>query len=538
MYRAVIVDDEPDAREGLQLLLDWERAGFRVVGEAENGAMALEQMPLWRADLVVTDIRMPVLDGIAYIKRMKEQFPDAVMAVVSAYGEFAYAQEALRLGVFDFLLKPLSREELAVLLSKAKAHLDERHSRFIRERETSQLVQERLLQDLCHGKSIAGGDKRMLDNLCVHGADSEFRVLLLEMDDYALDVERYTERELELKRFMIRNISEEIVGRDWGMGYQTYEDAPERIGMLLVADGNSGDEAVCGLCATVVEALKQYVKIPVSVGFGKQHSEWSGIRRSREEALEALNYAKLFEGKGSLLSYTRLEEQLDHQRKAVSALEDWGIGTLLSAVDETDASAVERELNRLLDEMKQRLASPDMFRGLCLEIVMGLFTMIREQDGSAWHIFGQGPETYSQVYAKRSFDELQAWMKELVMNAIRYLTEVRGSKLPDVMQEVRQYVEEHYHEDLSLKSIATKVYKNPVYLGQLFKSTFGESFTQYLTKVRIDKAKEMLRRSNDRVYEIAEKVGYVTLDTFYQKFKQQTGMNPTEYKLKLSEAGK
>lgn len=530
MYRAIIVDDEADVREGLQLLTDWESHGFRIVGEASHGAEALEHMPIWRPELIITDIRMPVLDGIEYIRRLRAQFPDMIVVVVSAYGEFHYAQEAIGLGVIDFLLKPITRNDLIDCLNKVGGLLDQRQKQLGKARAERQFMLEKKLQELCHGKLPRPGDMAYIEDSPQMEKGGQLRVLLLELDDYETYVTDLSESDIDLLRFMVRNIAAEIASSRGVV--QIYEDSQERIGMLLSSNPQTPPN-IEALGGEIRDALLRYVKISVSIGIGKPYMEWSLVRESRHEALQSLEYM-LLEGRGGVFQYEQLERsyrQADNKQRGQTSID---IAAILQAIDETDSLRVNEELDLFFDMLRSRAKTPELARGICLELLIGIVRLVREYNGDTGRVFGDRLQEYETVYTKRSLDDLKAWLVALSRRTVQYLSELRAAKLPDVMQEVKTFIDENYAEDISLKMISVQVYKNPAYLGQLFKTTFGESFSQYLTKIRIEKAKELLRKEHLLVYEIAEKVGYVTLDTFYQRFKQLTGMNPTEYKMRLS----
>lgn len=530
MYRTIIVDDEADIREGLQLLLDWKAYGFEVVGEAENGAQALEQMPIWHPEFIMTDIRMPVLDGLGYIRRIRQHYPDAVVVVISAYDDFQYAREALQLGVLDFLLKPITKQTLVQCLDRVKALLDEKHRSRYRERLQHQFIQEKWLQDLCHGKLTHPRELQAVADLLHHHGDELYQVVVIEMDDYEVYIQDFSEAEIELRRYIIRNITEEIAS-GYGSAVQVFEDSQERVGLLMRCTEDVSKD-IRRLCLRLRKALDEIVHIPVSIGIGKPYTEWRLIRNSYQEALQALEYM-MFSGKDNIFHYDQLTEYLhldagQHEEERISITR-----ALLRAIDECHMDDIRTELEQFFAHLKATSMSPEHVRGVCLELMMGMIRIIREHHGEIKVVFGDRLEEYEKLYMKRSMRTIQSWLSGLCRRTAKYVSKLRTEKPPEIMEEVKRWIEAHYTEDISLKMLSAHVYKNPVYLGQLFKATFGESFSQYVTKLRMEKAKELLRRDQLRVYEIAEKVGYMRLDTFYQRFKQATGMNPTEYKQKV-----
>jgi two-component system response regulator YesN len=287
------------------------------------------------------------------------------------------------------------------------------------------------------------------------------------------------------------------------------------------------------LCSEIRDSLRRFVKISVSIGIGKPYRSWQSIRQSRHEALQALEYM-LLEGKGGVFHYGQLERYYHSGDRPSAGQAPFNIDTIIRSLDDTDPVRLNRELDLFFEKIRTGAKTPELVRGLCLELIMGMVRLVREYNGDVSRIFGERLQEYETVFVKRSLDALRQRIGELSRRTAQYLSELRAARLPDVMQEVKAFIDEHYSDDISLKMISAHVYKNPAYLGQLFKATFGESFSQYVTRLRIEKAKELLRKDQLRVYEIAEKVGYVTLDTFYQRFKQMTGMNPTEYKHKIS----
>lgn len=518
MFEVLIVDDEPLARQSLKFLIDWEEHGFRIRAEAEDGMQALELIQEQYFSLVLTDIRMPKLNGLELVRRMKE-YRDLPVVILSGYDDFEYARQGLQLGVQDYLLKPVDEEELVPLLRRLAAEIaaKERGSRQWRHGLTA--YRDAMLRRAAHGQ-INGAE--LEGEAALAEVDWEGKRLFMLLADAELD-ESLSERELELSRYAIRNVAEELFSRE---GY-VFMESEQRFGVVLTADPQEGSGLPEAAARRLAGAMRAYAKVVVTVGVGSVVDGAGDLSRSFREAERALD-GKFLHGEGRVLklesptegsaggrNWGRLEEEEERLLDAIRSHDDEGmreaIGALraLAAREDTPADLLRYELLGLLVRIYQLAKSS----GIALD---------------SW--FDRREGDYVAVTKAKTIDALFGYLSdkcEEVLAALRRMRELKSNK---VTAEVMDIVNRHYSEDISLRNVAKRVFLNPNYLGKMFKASTGQSFNEYLLQVRMEKAKELLLQTDLKIYEIARQVGYEELDWFYKKFKAYANVSAGEFR--------
>ncbi|HZG57437.1 response regulator, partial [Paenibacillus sp.] len=296
MHEVLIVDDEPVARESLKYLIDWEEHGFVITAEAANGQQALELLKKRHYALVLTDIRMPTMNGLELIERMKA-VADCPVVILSGYDDFEYARQGLKLGAKEYLLKPVDEDELIEVLRRTGAEIEERQLAERQHRLGLSAIRDQFLRRLAHG---GVGRKEYEEQLALlglgHGAET-FSVLVVEMD-FVFGSEELSERDTELKRYAVRNICEELTGDD---GY-VFEESEDRYGVLFVGGAPATEAgALRERAERIASSAQLYAKETVSVGIGACVRGFAAVRESFRAAEEALD-RKFLTGAGSVLS--------------------------------------------------------------------------------------------------------------------------------------------------------------------------------------------------------------------------------------------
>ncbi|CAM3308510.1 response regulator transcription factor [Paenibacillus lupini] len=518
MYNVLIVDDEPVARQSLRYLIDWEELGFTVKGEAQDGQQALEMLRSQRYALVLTDIRMPVLNGLEMAAAMQE-FTDTPVVILSGYDDFAYAREGLRLGVKEYLLKPVDEEDLIALLQKLAAELREQQLLEKRQRLGLSAGRDQLLRRLAHGQVAARELEEQLLLMELPSHHERYACLLLELD-FLADGEM-PDRDTELMRFAIRNIAEELAD---GRGY-IFEESEERIGVLLGGNAKEMDLEECRLWAeSLRSSTMKYAKASVTIGIGRSVGSIMEIKRSWSEAEEALD-RKFLSGAGTvLLPHGKAES--DGEPDMLRTLES----EVLEMVRSSRRADTLRALARLWECFKTEQISEGRAKLSVLELFIQLFRLVKEQGASHDRLFDPALGDYERIMRIKTMDELLRFMENKcgdVLDALQRTKEIRPNK---IVLEVKQIVQEQYAGNVSLRSVAAMIYMNPNYLGKLFKANTEQSFNDYVLQVRMEKAKELLLHTDKKVYEIALEVGFSELDWFYKRFKTYTGVSTSDYR--------
>ncbi|MFC3802527.1 response regulator [Cohnella sp. GCM10012308] len=536
MYSVLIVDDEPLARQSLRYLIDWKSLGYRIAAEAADGAEALAVMKAQPISLVLTDIRMPVMNGLAFVERLRE-FSDAAVVILSGYDDFEYARQGMKMGVKDYLLKPVDEDDLEALLRRVSSELAARSRQDRRQHLGESLQRELLLRRWTQGQADADELEALRDLLPWKERGGSYACLLIEMD-FVYGGAALSERDIALKRFAVQNIAEEVC---MGVG-SLFEASEDRYGIVLrvaEADRVAGADRVAeadrtseALAARIAESVALYAKETVSVGVGHAVADPARAAESYAAAEEALA-AKFLQGGAAVLR--RLEppaEGGDAQGRPAEPVKAFmaQLERVLAAVRSQDRAATEQALASMRRSLPHSGLSAGAMRTAILYALVQLHQLLKEQGADPSPLFAREIGDYGRVMTSRTADELLRFAEGKYIGVLEQLARMRAVKPNRVIAEAKAMIEAHYGENLSLRSIADRVFLNPNHLGKLFKSVTGLSFNDYLLQVRMAHAKRMLRETDLKVYEIASSVGYTELDWFYKRFKAFTGVSAGEYR--------
>ncbi|MDR6549297.1 response regulator [Paenibacillus qinlingensis] len=522
MYDVLIVEDEPIARASLTYLLDWQKYGYEIKGEAEDGQQALEMMKTHYYSLVITDIRMPVMGGLPFIEELRK-FSDAAVVILTGYGDFEYARQGLKLGVQDYLLKPVDEDDLVAVLNKVKDHLDLKYKTSKQLNLGVSALRDQFFKRWVHGqvKRLEFEEQTKLLGIPEHWHSS--CCLLVEMDFIHALHTYLTDREMELKRFAIRNIIEEICG-DAGF---VFEESEERYTLLILHSEESlqGEASPTSLAEKLCVSIQQFVKETVSIGVGQPVRTWGRVAESFTSAEAALD-GKFLNGHNTILtSPAKPIEDLD-QAHLCHSMEV----NVIEAMKTLQSSQVQQALVQLKEVFKSGLLSEKAIKVNVLEILLQLSHVVKDAGASQTLLFDDKLGDYELVMRSKTSDDLYQFIADKCMAVLELLHRMKDQQPNKVFDTVKRLVQEQFHTQISLRSVAQQVYMNPHYLGKLFKANANISFNEYMLQLRMERAKELLRLTDKKVYEIAQEVGFGELDWFYKRFKNYTGVSAGEFR--------
>ncbi|SFT16352.1 response regulator [Paenibacillus sp. BC26] len=527
MYSVLIVEDEPLARESLKYVIDWESCGFQIRAEAEDGKRALELMQRNHYSLVLTDIRMPTMNGLELIAKLRE-FTDVPVIILSGYEDFEYARQALKMGVHDYLLKPVEEEDLIAILERIGRSIAEKRS-FQRQHHLGlSALRDQVLRKLAHGPVSRSEYEEAVRTIGGGIEEGPLRTLLAEMDSLSSPSPALTEHDAELKRYAVRNILEELCG---GLGF-VFELTEERYGIVLTGQPDGAeDEELFLFAGQLRDAVAVNAKETISIGVGSLAASGRELAVSFAAAEEALD-GKFLVGSGAILVGRAALELSGGSGGGYPSTAKLQAGVLEAISNLQDEQQVEAAIDRLWEGFKAEQAPGSVVRKSVLELLVQLQQLVRELGASADGLFEYELGDYERVMKCKTMEELQHLASRKAKDVRARVCGMKQLQPSTLVTTVKKLVQEQYHTNISLRSIAQQVFLNPNYLGKVFKAGTDESFNDYLLKVRMEKAKELLRQSDKKVYEIAEAVGYGELDWFYKRFKSYAGMSAGEYRMK------
>ena len=523
MLRVVLADDENKVILLMQKLIDWNTLGYEIVGTANDGLRALELVREKQPDLLITDVRMPGCDGIELIQRAKALQPKLHFIVISGYRKFEYAQNALKYGVEDYLLKPLKQEELTGILLRLKDKLGQEAVVELQLRKSGERRQELLLEAL---KSAAERGEPFLNGRQA-AAEYGFRfeggvcfAALVRVD--VAGAEQYRDGVEILLRHAL-----EIVRREVGLLADECAAAAGKEGVALLAHLRAYRAVEVKQCFTKIrkEIENQrdlFWNIRATACLGSRCGALEQAGESMRQALwlcrDRLCHPQPWrDAEGETLVLER-RYQMDAARKksfqvAAECLDETRF------VQELDESF--RALESLEDLNGQMVE--DWFRQVVEACLYGM-----RQSGEIRERFHE--ELEEDFWLCGNMREVYRLLGQAIRGEIRRLGEEKSLREMRPITEAKRYIQQHYQEALRLEDVSSAVGFNATYFSTLFKKETGQNFMDYLTELRISKSKELLCADELSVQDVAEQVGYRDLKYFSRLFKKVTGVSPSDYK--------
>ncbi|WP_219640526.1 response regulator [Cohnella sp. CFH 77786] len=528
MIHLMIVDDEERARTGIRSLIDWERHQVAIVAEARDGLEALELLKIHRVDILLTDIRMPEMDGLALIAAVKETYPRIKSIIMSGYNEFTYAQKALTLGASDYLLKPSRRQEIldTVLHLIEDIEKERRHDRNLERlkqgfRESLPLLKEKTLGRLVAAE-MPPYDK-LLENLQLSGLQfpsAFFGVLVVQIDNFTALQKQYGSFDLELLKYGLKNISEETIATPLhGAAFEYHDD------ILVIWNADAPMEAADLLpyAESLRKNASEFLSLSVSIGIGSTGRHIRHARPSYTAAANALD-AKYYMGPGKIVDYTEAADEEWMNAAYPIQLERAVIQAILSG----ESEQLQEKLELFRNALKPESTPKDLLLKYCFTLYFALYRLCIDKDIEVSDIFG---EELQEMTAKLAKSNIGSIFAELLDTAASIGEKLNAKKHNHkLFESILEYVRNNYDKDISRESVAGEVYITPGYLSLLFKQQLKTGFLDYLHKIRIEHACLLLKDNSKRIGDIALKVGYNDEKYFFQVFKKYTGMTPNQYR--------
>jgi two-component system, response regulator YesN len=532
MYKILIVDDEPEVREGIRDSIRWNEHGFELVGDCADGREALEAVERLKPDLVLSDIYMPFMDGLELTREIAQHHPFTKVIILTGYDSFDYAQQALRLKAYDFILKPITAGEIRTLLDKVKLDMDEES--MIREEMTrlqhqlSQsllLLKERFLERLVTASLPLDEIRERSDYFQIHWLpSSQYIVLVLDADDFGDLGTGPIELDSELLRFAGFNIVSEIMDRNTGITFRTREERT-----VVILCGPQEDqlyESAYKVAEQFQQCIKRYMKYTFTVGVGRVCGSLDRLALSYKGAVSALDYRFLL-GKNRIISIVDMEGSSDMGIPELNA--EWS-RELGSAIKAGALGEVETRIEQMISSLKSARTPVEACYLHIQKVIVLLMNAVQELGGNEISLFTKWGITLADSYDIKTLDEIERWLKGIVKQVAEFVSEQRSDMTKLQVMRAVDYIEAEYsNEEMSLQHVCRHVLMSASYFSSIFKQHTGETFVEYLTRVRIEKAKELLRDTDMKINDVAEKAGYQP-SYFNRIFKKQEGVTPSQYR--------
>ncbi|GIO14837.1 hypothetical protein J19TS2_43920 [Cohnella xylanilytica] len=500
MIHIAVVDDEERIRLGLAKLIEKTGEEYKVVGCFAGGSELLESLNEIQADLVITDIKMPQMNGLQLIEKVQQRRPKIKFAIVSGFNDFDFARQAIRQGVEDYLLKPVDQGELATLLQRIKNNIE--LERYRKEVATEEHIRLLLRNDIDH-----------LPEHMKQGASRDLAQTSLLKDHLAVLLVR-TEPELPSERL------EQLVGY-WNRERRLIAWEPRHTAVVAAIREGDHADTVRELGHTLLQQLPH--SAAARIGVSGIHQGPLKLREAYLQAEAGMQYAWYDAGAKAMADESVLAKKPDEPYNPLRLLEK----EFRPALQVLDFQKAEAAVRDWLDEAGERRPP---WRALA-EGAAYLFGLIRDE----WIERQSQPAEYPDDSAPPSpaaYPDWTAFKAAVLALADGRLDNLKNAKQENrVVETVKAFIQKNYVEELELQRLADTVYLTPSYLSKLFKTTTGETITDYIISVRIERAKELLLKNPSfKTYEVGEQVGYPDPAYFNKVFKKVTGFTPKEYR--------
>lgn len=534
LYRIMIVDDEEEIRLGIIKKIDWEANGFIVVGDAENGQDALEKAEKLQPDVIMTDIKMPFMDGLELGKKLVELMPSTKIIVFSGCDDFEYAHKAIKINVVEYVLKPINSAELIEVLVRLKEQLDREYNEK-RNLETLYkhyikslpVIREQFLVGAIEGRINEEQWHEQMEELGIEFKYKHLTVGIIQADgtlSFEENLNSFSgQKESALTPISIKKIVDENMGKYCKFISFIYS------GMVIVMGNFEKKEDILLFIKGINEVCKVYKRImslTISAGIGYVYSNPSQIRFSYRTAQNALDYRFIL-GAGKAIYIDDVEPDNSIQLQ----LDEKEERSMLNAIKISSEDEISEAIDSLFKKTEDLLLPFNQYRIYLMEIMTSLLKLVQTYAFDIEEIFGENFNAYSYLESFNSIHEVKKWIIEKAIRINSYIKRERINSSMMLIEKAKQYIKENYSDyDISVEKLCSKLHVSPTYFSTMFKKETGTSFVNYLTATRLEEAVKLLNTTDDKTYMIAEKVGYPEANYFSYVFKKQFGVSPSKYR--------
>jgi len=516
MRTVLIVDDELPARELLKMTIDWEEAGFHRILEARNGYEALLLYNEHNPDLVITDIQMPVMDGLELIRQIRLLDKHKKIIILSCHESFSYAKEALRLGVFDYLIKDaLTAGTLYDTLLRAFPESMDKM-------DLSGISENLIQKDILRLVLEKGSDCQEAANLLQPYLDRGYEYFCLALK---------SENPKKIILNFVNEIAEElkVILLNFGGGEFYMADSNVLIILALVSKNISRLNMVnqqFTFIQNIRSLLERYTGNRITAGVSNSSSDAVNICQLANQARYALE-CFVFLGKGRTIYYESVKNQAQTAQFEILNIR---LEKIKSAVETGDQDTLRKEISGLYKKDLQGMMQYNYLQHIN-NVLLGMLTSFCSKMKIPYSfVFGSDIISVDITNEFETVNEMCEWFSERFNNLLSEMYNTENRLSHPKVKRILDYIEKHFSSDLSLETIADIFNMHKVYLSRIFKNATGKTVNEYVREVRIQHAKKLLEDTYLTVNEIAAMTGFNTPQTFYNIFHQSEGISPGKYR--------
>ena len=521
-YKVLLVDDEEEAIEAIRLKLEWETLGFEVIGSANNGVKALELVERLQPDVVITDIKMPYMDGLELARALNEDYQNIHIIIFTGFDEFEYAKEAVHLEIEEYMLKPINSQELSECLKRLKNEREEKLN--VKKLEhyfnaSLPMFQTNLFISLIEGRITEADCEKFLAAYQIHMTGPLFGCAVFHTSEHHVPEGMNA---LLLSMSVEQEIRERIAEK-WKSQMFTYLG-----NTVLVMELNSEEEAVAFTddCDRFCRWAYRVMGAVVTAGIGRACDSLFTINQSYAGAREAVSYRVLY---GTQRAINIGEIAPTEQEISVQS-EDTKMHALFKTINLGSREEIEKAAQSEIEKLHRNAKTVSQYKLATMEMVGAFYRFCANNFIDFKDYCAEVENPYEKV-PEMDESTLKGWLVNSAVAISEELKNARNTTSRRIVEEAKGIVRDRYMQpDLSLDTVCSELGVSNSYFSSLFKKETGKTFISWLTDYRMDHAADLMLETNEKSYKIAERVGYQDANYFSYVFKKRFGMSPSKYR--------
>jgi two-component system response regulator YesN len=533
MIKVMIVDDDSIARTNIKILIDWEKNGYEICAEAMNGEEAIQLIAETRPQIVITDMSMPVMDGITLIDHLSKNHPQTKVVVLSGYQEFDYVRKSMKYGAVDYVLKhTLNAQVLLEILNAAREKLMEELSEQARKsmleeqiNESKTLLRQKFISELVLG-TVSDKDEitRKIADLKLEIECRNLAVILFEIDDYNAICEKFSSIEINKLISSVESISAEILKGDVKAVVSHLQDGKF---VIVVSFGNiRSDLHIYNFIITTISrirsSIKRYLNITACFSYSKTFIDIADIRKYFREAEIALQ-DRFFRGKDQIIDRSRCAGLYNGYINLELAEEK----SIIEALKARDHNKIEECLDKVFSKIIVNKLSYNSVQMICAELINIVNRVARETDIDIKKVYSDKDIPYDSMRKMETLIEMREWIFRSYTRLADIIGEIKANdNYSEYTKKAISYIQKNYTQNVSLNEAAEHIGISSSYLSRVFKEDCGIGFVEYLNNIRVGYAKQLIETEGLKLKDVAKRVGFNNYTYFFKVFKDVLNVTP------------
>lgn len=526
MLKAIIADDEKWICQMIGKIINWDEIGIELVGQAEDGIEAFSLIKSLKPDIVITDIRMPGMDGIELVKKTREMQQKCHFIIISGFRQFEYAHNAIKYGVDDYLLKPIKKVELTSILTKIRSEFDEIKVKKNEEKkienkliQNTEILRKQFLNKLILANNENHYDLETINNEYQLGfQDGLFQSFIIRLDKKNNEIDDY-EKKCKEKFFIVvtRNL------KDFCWEIQTTDD------ICIINYPSQNINSIKKAVNNTMPEFEQYLKtldiFDVTIGLGTQETSLDNIVNSVNSAKKAI-MCRIVAGVNKIISYSPQDYEKYSSSDFVTENDERQI---INIIEVLDAEGLNDYISRLFYDLRTKnRIDPCLYFEIAEKITDIYINAIKKNRATEKGI--NKNDIISDFTGCKNINDIINKLSKNLVKDLKDYSKIIDKQNYAPIRIAKKYISKNYNKTISLNEIAQIVNMNSVYFSHLFKKETGQNFSDYIINYRMNIAKELLKNIKYNVSQVSHMVGYQDEKYFSKLFKKQIGINPKDFR--------